>query len=144
MLGAVVLEHAAQVAHAREQQQVAEEDAVRRTPSTSQNSNEEPSWSLIRLVSRRDQEEQDDRERERDDDRPAHTPRGISCARGAAQYLPAVLLALALLGRQLRVGRDLERAEADHQRAPERDDAARRSAGAARDGVAAPTQREGR
>ena len=76
----------------------------------------------------RDQEEQHDRKGDRDDDGsrpdafgdllPACSPdRPRQPASGSSRRL-------ALLGRQLRVGRDLERAEADHQRATQGDDPA--------------------
>ena len=70
----------------------------------------------------RDQEEQHDRERQRDDDRAGPHPAGISwaCRVALTDALPVV----ASSGGQLGVGGDLQRAEADHQRAAERDDAA--------------------
>jgi hypothetical protein len=77
---------------------------VRRTPSTSQNRKAEPSWSLNRLVS----------------------ATGTTKNRPIASARPAI--------RQLRVGGDVERLEADVQRLGERDDAA--DDGPAQDAVA--------
>jgi hypothetical protein len=88
---------------------------VRRTPSTSQNSSDEPSWSLIRLVSRRDDEEQADASASATSTVPAHMPPEISSSSSGSCAL----------------ARDAERLEADRQRLDERDDAADRSAGAA-------------
>ena len=110
MLGAVVLEHAAQVAQAREREQVAEED--RRAQQALDEPEEERRVELV-LDQRRqpdgDQEEQPDRQQDRDDDRARPTCRRRSPASSS---------------RQLRVGGDAERSEADLERLAERDDAA--------------------
>ena len=83
---------------------------MRTTPSTSQNSTDEPSWSLIRLVrptgTRKNRPIANS---ERDDDGARPTRRAE--------------ISSSLLG-QLRVGGDPERPEADRQRLAERDDAA--------------------
>ena len=80
MLGAVVLEHAAQVAQARERQQVAEED--RRAQQALDEPEEERGAELVldqRGDADRDQEEQPDREHDRDSTMvPAHMPPEIS------------------------------------------------------------------
>ena len=112
MLGAVVLEHAAQVAQPREQQQVAEED---RGPHDALDQPEQDRGSELVLDQARqpdrDDEEQPDRECERDHHAspPTRRRKARSCI---------------LLARQLRVRRDLERAHPDRQRLAERDDAA--------------------
>ena len=115
MLGAVVLEDAAQVAQAREQQHVAEED--RGAHETLDHPEEDRGVAQLALDQARqpdgDQEEQPDREDHRQDD--GRDP-------DAAGDLLRLLLGLA--GGQLRVGRDPERAEADRERLAERDDAA--------------------
>ena len=84
---------------------------MRSTPSTSQNSNAEPSWSLIRLVSAdRDDEEQADREQ------PATAtivPTQHAARRSASSSSSSCALA-----------EIAERLEADLQRLAERDDAA--------------------
>ena len=84
--------------------------AVRRTPSTSQNRNAEPSSSLIRLVAPTGMhEEQPDRQHQREEDRQA--------PHQAADLLRPPRL-------ELGVGGDRERLEADLQRLAEGDDAA--------------------
>ena len=102
---------------------------MRTTPSISQNSIEECSWPLIRLVEPdRDHEEQADREHERDDDRPRpHAAGDLLALRRpvprASPPSPRHPRARAP-GRQLRVGGDVERANADRHRPAERHDAA--------------------
>ena len=98
VLGAVVLEHAAQVAQAREQREVAEEDRGAQDPldEPEQERRAELVLDQAREPDGHD-EEQADRERERDDDRAGpHAARDL----------------LLVLG-QLRVGGDAERLEAD-------------------------------
>ena len=101
VLGAVVLEHAPQVAaSARAATGSRGRSPVRRIPSTIQNRKAEPSWSLKISEADRHDEEQADRERERGD-------------HGADPH--AARDRLLVLG-QLRVGGDAERLEADLQR----------------------------
>src|SRR3954447_12191396 len=109
VLGAVVLEDAAQVAQAGEQRDVAEED--RRAQDALDQPEQQRRAELILDEARESDghdEEQADREQQRDDHRAEpHAARDL----------------LLLLG-QLRVGRDTERLEADRHRLDERDDAA--------------------
>ena len=109
VLGAVVLEHAAQVTHAREQPDVAEED--RGTQHALDEPEQERRAELVLEQAGepdRDDEEQADREEERDHHRPDPHRAGDRL--------------LVLL--QLRVGGDVEGVEADLQRLDERDDTA--------------------
>ena len=102
VLGAVVLEDAAQVAQAREQQQVAEEDrGAHDRPRRARRGTTSSSWSLIRLVSPtgHDEEEADRRA-------PARRRRCRTTCRPRSP--------VSLLG-QLRVGRDAQRLEADRR-----------------------------
>jgi hypothetical protein len=109
VLGPVVLEDAAQVAQARQQQQVAEEDAG------AQHALDEPEQERgVQLVldearqAHRDDEEQPDRHQHGDDDRAGPDAAGD------------LLLVLGQLG----VGADAQGLEADGQRLAERHDAA--------------------
>ena len=87
--------------------------AVRRSPSTSQNRNAEPSWSLIRLVGAdRDDEEEADRERPA---RATIVRPQVQPPISSAPPRPRASCALAEIA---------ERLEADLQRLAERDDAA--------------------
>ncbi len=139
VLGAVVLEHAAQVAQAREQQQVAEED---RRAHDALDQPEQRRGVQLRLDQAdepdRDDEEQADREGERDDER-ADPGR----ARRARSPSAAPLLARRCSGARrgdLRVGGDV-RARAGRSPASRRARRRRaRAAGAARGGAAAPTR----
>ena len=71
MLGAVVLEHAAQIAQPREQQHVAEEDRCPDDPLDDPEQHRGVQLALDQARERdRDHEEQADREHERHDDRP--------------------------------------------------------------------------
>ncbi len=118
VLRAVVLEHAPQVRHAREQEQVAEED---RGPHQALDHPEQHRGAQLLLDQarqpHRNHEEQHDREHERHD-------------HGAGPHAPRDLLALPSSGscvirrRQLRVRRRPQRAEADHQRPAQRHDSA--------------------
>jgi hypothetical protein len=109
VLGAVVLEHAPQVAQAREQHEVAQED--RGADDALDQPKQERRVQLVldqaRQADRHD-EEQTDREGQGDDHRAR----------------PHAARDLLLLVGQLRVGRDPERLEADDQRLDERHDAA--------------------
>ena len=97
VLGAVVLEDAAQVAQAREQRAGSRgRSPVRSMPSTSQKRNEEPSWSLMRLVSAdRDDEEQADGEQRarRRSCRPRRRRRSAPPPRASARWreMPSAL-----------------------------------------------------
>ena len=109
MLGAVVLEDAAQVGQAADRDDVADEDEGSGIPSTSQKSSAEPSQSLIRLVA------------PTGITKKSPTARAIESAivrpHPAADLLLLALLVLLELG----VGRDRQRLEADLERLAERD-----------------------
>ena len=109
VLGAVVLEHAAQVAQARRAARGSRgRSRCARSPSTSQKRKAEPSWSLNRLVS------------------PTGTTKNSPTANAARRARCRTTCArdrLLVLG-ELRVGRHAERLEADLERLDERDDAA--------------------
>ena len=113
MLGAVVLEDAAQVGQAADRDDVADED---RRPQDPLDQPEEERRAELVLDQAggadRDDEEEADREHQREDDRQAP---------GEAADL--LLLAVLVLV-ELRVGGDRQRPEADLQRLAERDDAA--------------------
>ena len=88
---------------------------MRTTPSTSQNSTEESSWPLIRLVSPTGiRKNSTIASTSATTTVPAHTAAGISSR----------LAPRSSSGRQLRVGGDPERAKADRHRPAERDHAA--------------------
>ena len=95
MLGAVVLEHAAQVRQPRQQQQVTEEDRCAQHAFDQPEQHRGPELVLDQARQPdRDHEEQPDREQQRDHDRARPGP-----ARD-----------LLFLIRELRVGRDSQRA----------------------------------
>ena len=113
MLGAVVLEDAAQVRQAADRDDVGDED--RRSQNPLDQPEEEGVAELVLDQAGqpdRDDEEEPDRQRHREDDRQPPDP--------AADLLLVALLVLL----QLCVGGDRQGAEADLQRLAERDDAA--------------------